>query len=87
MLDSSELCVCRNVDILEFYCHCGGCYCSRPEPVAGGSSRSGGGKLGLLINKLHTFLAVSAEQGGEHGLPGHWSGESFMPLTSTSIVS
>lgn len=50
------------------------CCCSRPEPVAGGS-RSGGGKLGLLINKLHTFLAVSAEQGGEHSLPGHWSGE------------
>ncbi|KAM9440693.1 ATRX chromatin remodeler, like [Clarias gariepinus] len=45
----------------------------RPEPVAGGS-RGGGGKLGLLINKLHTFLAVSAEQGSEHSLPGHWSG-------------
>ncbi|XP_058238856.1 transcriptional regulator ATRX-like isoform X2 [Hemibagrus wyckioides] len=46
----------------------------RPEPVAGGSRRGGGGKLGLLINKLHTFLAVSTEQGGEHSLPGHWSG-------------
>ncbi|GAA6093479.1 transcriptional regulator ATRX-like [Tachysurus ichikawai] len=46
----------------------------RLEPVAGGSSRGSGGKLGLLINKLHTFLAVSTEQGGEHSLPGHWSG-------------
>ncbi|XP_036435918.1 transcriptional regulator ATRX-like isoform X1 [Colossoma macropomum] len=45
----------------------------RPEPVAGGS-RSGGGKLGVLINKLHEFLAVSTEQGSEHSLPGHWSG-------------
>ncbi|XP_060768474.1 transcriptional regulator ATRX-like isoform X2 [Neoarius graeffei] len=45
----------------------------RPEPRARGS-RSGGSKLGLLINKLHTFLAVSAEQGSEHSLPGHWSG-------------
>ncbi|KAI4871343.1 hypothetical protein NFI96_026868 [Prochilodus magdalenae] len=44
-----------------------------PEPVAG-ASRSGGGKLGVLINKLHEFLAVSTEQGGEHTLPGHWSG-------------
>ncbi|XP_062845195.1 transcriptional regulator ATRX-like isoform X2 [Trichomycterus rosablanca] len=44
-----------------------------PEPAAEGS-QSGGGKLGLLINKLHTFLAVSAEQGSEHSLPGHWNG-------------
>ncbi|XP_060719259.1 transcriptional regulator ATRX-like [Tachysurus vachellii] len=42
----------------------------RLEPMAGGSSRGSGGKLGLLINKLHTFL----EQGSEHSLPGHWSG-------------
>ncbi|KAF7688995.1 transcriptional regulator ATRX-like isoform X2 [Silurus meridionalis] len=43
------------------------------RPVPGGS-RSGGGKLGLLINKLHTYLAVSEEQTGENSLPGHWSG-------------
>lgn len=48
--------------------------------MAGGSSRGSGGKLGLLINKLHTFLAVSTEQGGEHSLPGHWSGECSIPL-------
>lgn len=65
----------------EFYFHhrrC--CCCSRPEAAAAaGGSRSGGGKLGLLINKLHTFLTASAEQGGDHGLPGHWSGERLVP--------
>ncbi|XP_066515415.1 transcriptional regulator ATRX-like isoform X2 [Hoplias malabaricus] len=45
----------------------------RPEPVAG-ASRSGSGKLGVLINKLHEFLALSTEQGSENSMPGHWSG-------------
>ncbi|XP_035383362.1 transcriptional regulator ATRX-like isoform X2 [Electrophorus electricus] len=67
----------------------------RPEPVAGGS-RGAGGKLGVLISKLHEFLALSTEQGSEHSLPGHWSGavakefieqQQAAPRNSTKTIS
>lgn len=50
-----------------------------------GGSRSGGGKLGLLINKLHTFLAVSVEPDSDHNLPGHWSGERLIPVSVSPV--